>query len=393
MRSPAALRPPTARAACTLAAVAAVLLVSLWTTARIHYVFGGNWTALFCTGASLRVPPELDPGTYRFQGTKGYDGQCYRYVAHDPFLQKGYWRYVDAPLLRYRRLLVPLAAWLVGFGQRPWIDGAYFAVEMVFLALGVYWCARLLALRGRSPFWGILFVALPATLTSFDRMLLDGPLAALFAGFLLYCEEERWNRVWVVSMLAALTRETGLLLVAALVADRLLRRDWHRAGWFASCIVPAAAWWGYLAFRLPHDRAISILAFPAWGLLQRLFVLRSVPDPRTQLLLRVTDFLAVLGLILSIVLAACWLAKRRLGPVTLCVGFFAALALVLGAPSHLIEAYGFGRPISPLLLWIMIEAVSRETWAALAPPLMVSLGVSVAFVNPLLKVVRGVLGQ
>lgn len=59
----------------------------------------------------------------------------------------------------------------------------------------------------------------------------------------------------------------------------------------------------------------------------------------------------------------------------------------------MIDAFGFGRPISPLLLWIMIEAVSRGTWAALAPPLMVSLGVSVAFINPLLKVVRGALGQ
>ena len=46
-------------------------------------------------------------------------------------------------------------------------------------------------------------MVVPATLASFDRMLTDGPLTALFAGFLLYCEEQRWTRVWVLALLAA----------------------------------------------------------------------------------------------------------------------------------------------------------------------------------------------
>jgi hypothetical protein len=377
-----------------LVAILSVLLVFVWTAARIHYAFGGNWTAVFCTGTIPRVPPDLDAGTYRFEGG-GYDGQFYRYLAHDPFLQKGYFRYVDSPQLRFRRLLVPLAAWLFGFGQRRWIDDAYIAVEMLFLGLGGYWCARLLARRGRSPLWGLLFVVVPATLTSFDRMLVDGPLAALFAGFLLYCEEERWTRVWVVAMLAALTRETGLLFSAALVTDRLLHRDWRRAAWFASSGVPAVAWYGYLATRLPHERPPSILAVPAWGLLRRLLWFRPYadPDPRVQLLVRVTDFLAVLGLAISIVLAVRWLLERGFGPVTLCVGFFAALALVVGAPSHMVEAFGFARPVSPLLLWIMIEAVSRKTWSAMAPPLLVSLSVSLVFASPFVTVMKGLLGR
>jgi hypothetical protein len=377
--------------ACALVAILSAILVLLWTTAKIHYACGGNWTSTFNTGTTFRVPPDLAAGTYRFEGT-GYDGQFYRYLAHDPFLEKDYFRYVDSPQLRFHRLLIPLAAWLLGFGQRDWIDGAYLAVEMLFLALGVYWCARLLARRGRSPLWGLLFVIVPATLASFDRMLVDGPLTALFAGFLLYCEEERWNRVWLLAMLAALTRDTGFLFIAALVADRLLHRDWRRGAWYASSGIPALAWYAYVAARLPHDPPVSILAFPAWGLLQRLLWFRPYPDPRLQLLLRVTDFLAVLGLAVSIALAVRWLLQRRLEPVTLCVAFFAALALVLGAPSHMIDAFGFARPVSPLLLWIMLEAVSRKTWSALAPPLLLTLSVSLlAFANPFLTVVKGLL--
>jgi hypothetical protein len=384
--------PPTRRGFCALTAFLAVLLVLVWTTARVHYANGGNWTALFCSGADFRVPPDLSAGTYCVAGA-GYDGQFYRLLAHDPFMRRDYVRYVDSPQLRFRRLLVPLAAWLAACAQGQWIDGAYLAVEMVFLALGVYWCARLLERRGRCPLWGLLFVVVPATLASFDRMLVDGPLTALFAGFLLYCEEERWTRVWALAMLAALTRETGLLMVAALVMDRCWRRDWRGAVRFAASGIPALAWYGYLAARLPRDAPVGILAAPGWGLLRRMIWLRPYPDPQVQLLLRVTDFLAVLGLALSIFLAVRWLSRRRLGPVALCVGLFAALALLLGAPDHMRDAFGFGRPVSPLLLWVMLEAVSRKTWSALAPPLLVSLSVSFTFARPLLTVANGLLGR
>jgi hypothetical protein len=224
-------------------------------------------------------------------------------------------------------------------------------------------------------------------------MLVDGPLTALFAGFLLYCDEERWLRVWIIAILAALTRETGLLLCAALVTDRLLHRDWRRAAGFASSVLPAAAWYAYVAWRLPYDAPESILTVPVWGLIRRLFWFRLHPEPHLQLLLRVTDFLAVLGLAVSIILAVRWILGRRAGPATLCAGFFAALALVLGSPDHMIEAFGFARPISPLLLWIIIEAVSRKTWEALAPPLLVSLSVSLVFGTPLVTIVKAVLGR
>src|ERR1700688_4786121 len=110
MPAPAAtLRPAASRGVCICTATVAVLLVFVWTTLRIHYVFGGNWSALFCTGSEFPVPPELAAGTYRFPDAAGYDGQMYRSLAHDPFLQKGYTRYMDSPQIRARRILVPLA--------------------------------------------------------------------------------------------------------------------------------------------------------------------------------------------------------------------------------------------------------------------------------------------
>jgi hypothetical protein len=59
----------------------------------------------------------------------------------------------------------------------------------------------------------------------------------------------------------------------------------------------------------------------------------------------------------------------------------------------LLDPFGFARPVSPLLLWIMIEAVSRKTWSALAAPLLLSFSVSLAFGNSIVAVMKGVLGR
>jgi hypothetical protein len=375
------------RTACASAAVFAVGLVLAWSATRVHFLDGGNWTALFCTGAGAPLPPEVDAGTYRVPPRGGYDGQYYRLLAHDPFLARNYARFVDSPQFRFRRCLVPMAAWLLALGQEPWIDRAYIAVEMLFIAMGTYWCARLLVRRGRPAWWGLFFVVVPATLASFDRMLLDGPLTALFAGFWLYCEEERWTRVWVLAALAGLTRETGLLLPAALVADRLLRRDWRGAGRFAACAVPSLAWYALLAARFPASGRVHEIGIPLWNLARRLLVFRPYYDPVGQAVLRVTDFLAVAGLIACVILAALRLRKQPMEPVTICAGLYAGLALILG-PAVMADPFAFGRVISPLLVWIAIEALVRRQWAVLAAPLAISLNVGLVFVRPAIGIVQ-----
>jgi len=41
----------------------------------------------------------------------------------------------------------------------------------------------------------------------------------------------------------------------------------------------------------------------------------------------------------------------------------------------------------------MIEAVSRKTWSAMAPPLLVTLSVSLVFASPFVTVMKGLLGH
>ena len=88
---------------------AAIVLSWQALTVRSNYV--GNWSALFCTGTTFRVPPALArEKIYRFNQSNGWDGQFYHYIAHDPFLHSDLKNYIDAPRLRYRRILIPLLA-------------------------------------------------------------------------------------------------------------------------------------------------------------------------------------------------------------------------------------------------------------------------------------------
>ena len=365
----------------------------LWQGATVRYNYGGNWTALFCTGGMQSVPPALAAGAYRSQNPQGYDGQFYRYMAHDPLFLKGYAGTIDDARLRYRRPLVPMLAWALAAGQPEWIDFTFIAVVLLSIAMGAYWSSRYAALHGRHPAWGLIFLLTPATLTSMDRMLVDATLTALFAGFLVAAEQGSQRRLFFLCMLACLTRETGFLMAGACALYWLMHRRYRAAAGFAAATVPALAWYGFVALNTAPSQASGIVTYPLLGILRRLFTLRSYADAMLGTTLQVIDALAVLGLLASFALAGYWCWRRKFGPVEICACLFLGLGLVLGSPNHMIEAVGYGRPISPLLLFVLLQAIRTGMWYAIAPPMLVTLSVGVFFVSPLIRILQRVGGS
>src|ERR1700730_8119485 len=113
---------------CVWTGVLSAALALIWQTLVVHSEYHGNWTGLFCTGALLKQPPSLAAeNIYLFANSSGYDGQFYHYIAHDPFIQDGMARYIDGGY-RYRRILVPVAAYALALGRAEFVDRAYVAV-------------------------------------------------------------------------------------------------------------------------------------------------------------------------------------------------------------------------------------------------------------------------
>ena len=193
---------------------------------------GGDPLALATLGTRFS---EGDPA-----GTEGYDGQFAYYIARDPL---GGWRHCDVPAYRYQRILYPLLARLLAFGQESLLPYTLPLLNLAALAAGTWLTEQILRRHGMSR-WYALTYGLYAGQLMAVRLNLNEPLSfALVQAAILAAERGRWR--WSVPLfaLAALTRETALVFVAGYLLALLLRRDWARAAALAlGAGLPFLAW-------------------------------------------------------------------------------------------------------------------------------------------------------
>jgi hypothetical protein len=346
---------------------AAIVLSWQALTVRSNYV--GNWSALFCTGTTFRVPPALArEKIYRFNQSNGWDGQFYHYIAHDPFLMDGMWKYLDVPGMRYQRILVPAVAYVLAGGNASRIDTAYRAVILLFFGLGAYWSSRLAVWYGHRRAWGLAFVCVPAAIVSMDRMAVDVALAAFVMAFALYTRksEADW-RLYAVLLLSALVRETGLLLLAAYLIWLLLRKRIRRAALFGTAALPALAWYEYVAARTPPFVPPRPISLPFSGLVDRLLHPLPYPfSPVVDSVITAFDYLGVAGIVLAFIIAFPVARKSGFDPTAWAMILFALLGIFLHRGQWL-EISDIGRILTPLLVLLALEARAGFRWLAWAP--------------------------
>jgi hypothetical protein len=369
-------------------ALLAVLGVWLWQLATVHFNYGGDWTALFNTAPGWPRPQFLASETlYTFPaGSLGYDGQMYHFIAHDPLMRRGGAAAMDDPALRYRRILVPALAWTLALGRDSAVHAAYVAVILGFVFLGVYWLARAMENRGRHPAWGLMFALMPAALVSMDRMTVDVALAALAAGFALYCERSsRWKLLLILAC-AALTRETGFLLTAGYGVFLVSRRRFADLLWTATTTLPAILWYAYVSGHTPHEPLGGIGSLiPLAGWIERVAHPVVYPLPRWQALAAVElDYIALAGVALMLG-HALWLAwARRWNARAAAIYVFAAAVIFIGSRSVWEDAFGFGRVVTPLMVLLAVEDARPRL--AFSPMLLIDARIGLNFLKQIIGV-------
>ena len=335
----------------------------------MHSNYEARWNALFCTGAELQQPPELaGEHIYLFPDSKGYDGQMYHYIAHDPFFIRGFDAAVDAPRMRYRRILVPLAAHWLAFGNDDRVDGAYVAVILLAVFAGGYWLSMYCSLLGYSAAWGLAFVLVPATLISMDRMTVDAALATLCVAFGVFVMRgSRWE-LYTVLMAAALVRETGFVLIAAYVIWLASQRRLRQAALFLTTALPAVAWYLFVLINTEPEGFEGLSLIPLQGIAERI-----VSPYKYQFTAwinaasTVLDYAALAGMLLAIALVVRTIWRREWGPVQAAACLFALLAMFLYSPGAWTEVYAFGRTLSPLLVFVALAGVQQRDWIRTLP--------------------------
>lgn len=377
--------------------LAAVLAAFAWQWLNVRYTYGGDWTGLFCVGANQHTPPKelLAESLYAEPSSAGFDGQFYHYMAHDPALRAGLAAYVDSPRLRYRRILLPGLAFLLAGGRQPAIDAAYFAVVLGFVFLGVWWLGRFAAIHGRSAAWGLLFLFLPATLGAIDRMVVDVALAALWAGFVLYAAEERTGPVLLLVTLAPLARETGFAMTAVYGGWMLWQKKPGRAAFAAATAAPCLAWYAYLGRNTGPDVNQWVALSPG-GLLEALRHPYAYPwSAWVNRIMSGLDYLAAAGAVAAVAVLIRMAVRRRFGLFELAAAAQGALGAALvftGSRDLWVHIYGYGRVLSPLLLFLVLGALARGSWTALAPLAMILPRMGMEFAGDTWRIVRGLTG-
>jgi hypothetical protein len=368
-----------------LLASSAVAFLWLCQFATVRYNYGGDWTGLFCIGPHMPVPDFLrSEHLYLFEGTDGYDGQVFHLIAHDPWMIRGSAASIGGADFRYQRILVPALAWTLALGRDDHIHAAYFAVILAFAFAGIFWLARLAQFRGRRPVWGLAFLLVPATITSLDRMTADIALSAFCVAFVLY-SQSTWRVVTILAC-ATLTRETAVPIVAGYCLYLLTRLEIARSIAVACSLLPAGVWFMYVTRGSAKSEAVAYLnPIPLYGFFERIIhpaVYSVVPWKAS--VATALDYVALAGVALLLISVA---RLRRWNPVSPAIYLLAIAVVFLGSRDVWIDAYNFGRVLSPLLLLLFLE-----DWRALASMAMIDLRISLSLAGQGEGILRGLLG-
>ena len=193
----------------------AVVLVCLFVGARLAH-FDGDATRFVVAGSTYVDAREAPAGLAMVDGD-GYDGQFFYRLALDPgeLDDEAFGIRLDSGLRR-GRIAYPALAWASAGGQHgavPWTLIALNAIGLALLALLGGIAARD---AGRRPLWGLMVAAFPGFVFTVARDLSEVLSAtALLGGLLLYRRREPVGAGAALAV-AALTRETALVVVVAL---------------------------------------------------------------------------------------------------------------------------------------------------------------------------------
>jgi len=226
----------------------------------------------------------------------GYDGQFMYLMAFDPWLRRfadrpqAYRAFIDNPPYRYGRIGFSSLTHLVAVGKPEWFPAVMmWLIVAAHLALGTL-LGSVAARHGLSPAAGLWYLAIPAFQSSLMSALPEALAAAgLVAGFASWESRRPWLAA-VCFGAALLVRETGIVLLIAIVVASG-SGHWRRsAAVAAAAVMPMAAWRLFVASRFYADFGFAAivtnpadLGVPLAGLLDlwRAAASGSQPAPET----------------------------------------------------------------------------------------------------------------
>jgi hypothetical protein len=312
----------------------------------------GNITSLFFVGSHLDRPPAAETGQlYEYEDSDGYDGQFYLLIAMDPFSSRGFADFIDSPLYRYTRILLPLSSYVLAAGQLALVPYTYVLVNLFGLALGCYFFLKIIRFYGMGDFYILLYPISAGMFLAIKRMLPDALAMNLVIAAIYYHISGRERKCLIFLILAALAKETMVVVSAAFFLSSIIRKKKISAS-SLSYLIPAALLLLWMLALFPKFQAMpgqgaGNLTIPFMGILKRVWVLMRFQPAASIELINVLTFaiLASYSLVSSV---------QRTDATQFS---FAALGLLTLSLDHQLvwtDIHSYGRIVQPLVYFAMI---------------------------------------
>lgn len=232
--SPDRTSSPWVKLAPAIVMFLAAILLSAWAILRV----GGDPLALARLGTHFS---QGDPN-----GTLGYDGQFIYYIARDPAPQRVA-PHLDVPAYRFQRILLPLLARLLSFGNPGLIPWVLAFLGVVSIAGGVWAVSELFAGWSISRWYALVYGFYAGFLLALIVDLPEPLAYGLAALGLLLVERNQRLAGWIALGLAVFAKETTLLFLAGVMLAYLFQRRWQDVFGLALIgVVPYALFQGWL---------------------------------------------------------------------------------------------------------------------------------------------------
>ncbi len=174
---------------------------------------------------------KIAPNVTVIRQSDGYDGEFYYRLALDPFTSKAtdHGVTIDCPSLRHQRIVYPLTVWAASLGGNwRYVPAMLIVVNFAALVMLAWLGARLAAMLGREPAWGILFSLYPGLIFCFERDLCE-PMATMFlVSSLIFYHRKKWPHASVTLSLAVLTREPMLIVAMGITGFQIIKFVFRR---------------------------------------------------------------------------------------------------------------------------------------------------------------------
>ncbi|MDI6784032.1 MAG: hypothetical protein QME64_08075 [bacterium] len=179
-------------------------------------VFGFDPSRLVTAGDKFCDPNQVPANLSVLKKSLGYDGEFYYRLALNPFTaqETEFGIRLDFPAYRQQRIIYPLLVWALSFGQAQLVPWMMIGVNFLGLCLMAWFAARYAQELNQNALWGMLIPLYPGFLLTLSRNLTEIIAITFLLGSLLFIRKSRPILATGLIILAILTKESAVVIVA-----------------------------------------------------------------------------------------------------------------------------------------------------------------------------------